>query len=408
MRKILLLTVAAMLSFAALAMPSVEPTVGSITLVFQIPEGMECAPTIQFVGDASSPAWTPGDASNPAAVTAGESGWYKIVISDAYTMGKIVPMNIDGTSGWKYQGKYHQVEGSEVPWLTIDGEGGDGEHQLVFAEGKSGGVAYLNVFQWNADPCEAANPEGEASFTVSFEIPESADPSETIVYVEGMGDGKDWGELGELLYDDRSESFSGAIDVPAGCSYKYLISYKGQGKIYMKGDNKSMPYDLIAEDEVLEWDSDPWVEPIPGGVGTFSVTFTGECLPNAKLGDKVFIAGNFEDTPEWERVYEMTQAGEGEPWSYVDLTYPDGFQFKFVVKYNDSEEELWVPSDNIQFDEMTYDFEFEGPCPTTDADEVSAFSKNKGYKFFDSDSRVLIDVNGDGSVINTLSGVSAR
>lgn len=408
MKKLLLLAAAASLSFAAFAVPSVDPTPGAITLVFQVPTGMECTPVIQFVGDASDPSWTPGSEVNPVAVATGEDGWYKLVLIADYNEGKIVPNNIDGTSGWKYQGKYTQVEGYEVDWLSINGES---EHQLNFnaAEGKSGGVAYLNVTQWNANPCDAANPEGEATFTMTCEIPETADPTEATVYVEGNGSGAAWGQLAELIYDDRSSAFSGSGTVPAGCSYKYVISYKGGNKIYMKGDNLNMPYNLVADDEVTEWDSDPWVEPLPGGEGTFSVTFTGECQPSTASNDSVFIAGNFEDTPDWERVYYMEQ-GEGESankWTVTDLAYPEGFMFKFVVKYDlggEEYEEKWVPADNITFDGETFDYEFEGPCKEVAAEEVAADAKANTYKFIEN-GMIFINANG---VIYNMQGVPVK
>ncbi|MCQ2360200.1 MAG: Ig-like domain-containing protein [Paludibacteraceae bacterium] len=344
--------------------PDVQGEAGKYTIAFRAPE-TSCINDIKIYMFGYFQGNNPEDENAPVATKIEQTGfdnWYKVVFESedaTQARGKICPASIDGNKSWKHEGKYELLKGD----AEIVDEFGT-KNSIVCDEESLGDVVYVDVVGWAYDPCVAANPAGTANFTVSFDIPETADLSETIVYVEGMGAGKYWVELGELLYDDRSESFTGAFDVPAGCFYKYVISYKGGNRIYMKGENLPMPYALIADDFVNEWDNDPWVEPISGGVGTFSVTFTGECLPSAQLGDKVFIAGNFEDTPVWERVYEMTQAGEGEPWSYVDLTYPDGFQFKFVVKYNGSEEELWVSADNIQFDEMTYDFEFEGPCPS--------------------------------------------
>ncbi|MCQ2360536.1 MAG: hypothetical protein MJ009_03520 [Paludibacteraceae bacterium] len=378
MKKFLLSVVAASFAFAAFAAPTVAPTEGMATVVFSVPEVTCTYPIMNFIGDVQG--YNP-DAENLPVAEFVEDGWYKLVLpltEGGSTQGKICPQSLAGKSCWDYQGAYSLPDGAPA-WISIADDYGTA-NKIVLSEGCSGQVAYVDVTAWQADFCVMPNPEGEASFTVSFEIPETADPSEAIVYVEGQGEGQSWGELGELLYDDRSESFTGAFDVPAGCFYKYVISYKGGNRIYMKGENLPMPYALIADDFVNEWDNDPWVEPISGGVGTFSVTFTGECLPSAQLGDKVFIAGNFEDTPDWERVYELTQEEGTDKWVIVDLTYPAAFQFKFVVKYNESDEELWVPADNIQFDEMTYDFEFEGPCPTVDADEVSADETQKAQK----------------------------
>ncbi|MCQ2360341.1 MAG: starch-binding protein [Paludibacteraceae bacterium] len=343
--------------------PIVNPTPGMATIVFSVPEVSCDYTTMNFVGDVQGYIL---DAEGLPVAEFVEAGWYKLVLpltEGGSTRGKICPQSLTGKSRWDYQGTYSLPEGAP-DWISIVNDYGT-SNGLVLSEGCSGQVAYVDVTAWQTDFCNMPNPEGEASFTVSFEIPKTANPSEAIVYVEGQGEGQSWGELGELLYDDRSESFTGAFDVPAGCFYKYVISYKGGNRIYMKGENLPMPYALIADDFVNEWDNDPWVEPISGGVGTFSVTFTGECLPSAQLGDKVFIAGNFEDTPDWERVYELTQEEGTDKWVIVDLTYPAAFQFKFVVKYNESDEELWVPADNIQFDEMTYDFELEGPCPST-------------------------------------------
>jgi len=400
MKKLLLLAVAASLSFAAFAAPSVDPTPGMATILFSVPE-VECTyPDLTFCGDVQG--YDPASTDLPVA-TLVEAGWYKLVLpltEGGTTQGKICPRPVE-PGVWNYQGKTYVLAESSPEWASIVDDYGT-QNKIVLGEGCMGAVVTLSVEEWASDFCKLPNPAGTATFTMTCEIPETADPTEATVYIEGQGSGQSWGQLGELLYDDRSSAFSGTCEVPAVCEYKYVISYKGGSKIYMSGDNLAMPYNLVADDEVTEWDSDPWVDPIPAGEGTFSVTFTGECQPSTDANDSVFIAGNFEDTPDWERVYYMEQ-GEGESankWTVTDLAYPEGFMFKFVVKYDlggEEYEEKWVPADNITFDGETYDFEFEGPCKEVAAEEVAADAKANTYKFIENG---MVFINANGNIYN--------
>ncbi len=256
MKKILLSVIAASFAFAAFAAPTVTPTEGKATVVFSVPE-VDCDyTTMNFIGDVQG--YNPDAEDLPVAELV-EDGWYKLVLpltEGGSTQGKICPQNLAGKSVWDYQGTYSLPEGAPE-WITLADDYGT-NNKLVLSEGCANQVAYVDVTAWAADFCVMPNPAGEAAFKVSFEIPESVDPSDIVVYVEGQGEGQSWGSLGELYYDEDFEIFSAKCDVPAGCFYKYLISYDGGKKIYMKGDNIQMPYELSTDDYVEEWDENPF------------------------------------------------------------------------------------------------------------------------------------------------------
>jgi len=382
MKKFLLIATAAVLSIAAFAeKPSVDPTPGMATVVFKAPQ-VTCDNDITYCGDVQG--YDPTATDLPVAIKVRDDGdtisWYKIVLpltEGGTTEGKLCPKSLSGTGVWDYQAKKYTLPEDAPEWISIVDDYGT-QNKIKLAVGCESKVVYVNVTEWGGDFCTDPNPAGEATFQVSFEIPAEVDPADIALQVKGQGEGMSWGDLGEIFYDETFGIFKALIDVPAGCTYKYLISYKGGEYIYMKGDNLRMPKDMSAIDEVTEWDSDPFVEPIEGGEGTFTVTFEemteGKCIPTA--AEKVFIAGNFEDTPGWERVYEMTKTDDA-TWTYEDLTYPAGFTFKFVVQYLDEQGELldekWAPGDNIKFDGATYDYTVEADCYVpSSVDEVAA------------------------------------
>lgn len=373
MKKFLLTLGAALLGMSAFALPSVEPTAGKATVVFEAPEAA-CSPVINFVGDVQG--YDPTAEDLPVAELV-EGNWYKIVLplEGGATQGKLCPRSLTGAGTWNYQAKSYVLAEGQPEWVSLADDFGS-QNKIVLTSGCEGGVAYLTVTEWAADFCKEPNPAGEASFEVTFEIPEEVDPQDIVITVYGMGDDVSWKSLGELSYDEDFEVFMGNIDIPAGCQYKYAISYQGGENIYMKGDNINMPASMKAVDEVEEWDSNPWSDPVPSGSGVFSVEFVGGQPAD---GAVVYIAGNFPETPEWERVNVMIYNTVTGRYETEEIEYPENFKFKFVIRNGAEEQWLGVDGgdDNFTFDGYTFDYQvpLEVPADEEDADEKASVYK---------------------------------
>ena len=338
--------------------PDVAGEAGKYTIAFRVPE-TACIGDIDICLFGDFQGNDPKDESAPIATKIEQSGfdnWYKLVFEaeDASTAkGKICPIAIDGTRDWNWQGEtYTLIKGNGE---IIDDYGT--QNKIVC--NAVGEVVYVDVVKWASDPCVAPFPGGDVTFSVILtnEFPEDFDPSTIQIAVAHWDAGQD-----ELTYDFTYTGgirFTGTIsDFPAGQQYKYNIQYTPEGGepsgwIWEKGGNRDVPFDGITNDEVAEWEGEPW-NPIPGGEGTFKITFSESC--NMAQYEKVIFTGNFAEESWGESQREMTDNGDGS-FSWTG-EFPDNFQYK-VIGRTEGAEDAWIgPSDNWKFDGATYEQEW--------------------------------------------------
>lgn len=346
--------------------PDVAGTAGKYTIVFHAP-AVDCNYNkIPLYGDfQGNNAEDPDAPMAELVIQEGYSNWYKIVFESAdpsNAKGKICPYAADGSNNkWDSEGK-------DLTLIDGDGEIIDDfgtKNKIVCNEGSLGGVVYVNVDHWGKNVCDAPNPEGTATFNVVvlkdvIDIdPDDVEVSAAIADAWTAGSVEMVRDLG---YAGPGLKFTGTYDsYPANSAFKYNIRYKGGDWIWEKGDNRNMPYSLVTNDEVSTWDSEPW-NPIPGGNGTFTITFEGDCYEGANT--EVVFTGNFSEE-SWEYSNRIMTPSNGNQFTWTG-EFPDNFEYKVIVREKDSEMETWTwigdNGANWKFDGSTY--EQTGSCPT--------------------------------------------
>lgn len=340
--------------------PEVAPTDGKYTIAFRVPAISCDYPTIHMYGGFQEYKETDPDA--PKAELVGQEGfenWYKIVFESedaAMARGKICPDAIDGSQGWNCQAKDYTL-------VSGDAEIVDDQGRTIVCK-SVGSVVYLDIEEWKANPCDAPNPQGTATFNVvvNTEFPEGMDPDDIEISVAFWTPGT-VEMTRDLSYTGEGYKFTGTYeDFPANQQYKYNIRYQGEANewIWEKGAaNHIMPCSLVADDVVSDWDETPW-NPIPGGEeGTFTVKLSESC--NASAYDAVIFTGNFAEEAWENSKREMTDNGDGS-WTWTGA-YPENFMFKVILTNYDEEgnpaEQVWTgPEKNWKFDGEKYDVEW--------------------------------------------------
>ncbi|MBR2369887.1 MAG: hypothetical protein IKA83_07000 [Paludibacteraceae bacterium] len=243
--------------------PTVSGTEGKYTIAFKVPETSDCDPVINFFGAFQD--YNIADANAPVAEKINEAGfenWYKLVFtsSDPYNAcGKLCPQ-IGETPTWEAQGTYNPLQGDVV--ITEDY---GTQNKIVCGEEALGAVVYIEVLQWDADPCMKRNIAGPASYEliIKTQFPANLDPATDLTVTATVG----WATDAMSMYYDPSYTGEGlrfigmAVNCPANETYKYVLKYKDSTEwIYENGDAHYMPYGNQAKDEVIEWESQPWNE----------------------------------------------------------------------------------------------------------------------------------------------------
>ncbi len=334
--------------------PDVAGEAGKYTIAFRAPE-TACINdiTICLFGDFQGN--DPKDDNAPKATKieqAGFDNWYKIVFEaeDATTAkGKICPIAIDGTRDWNWQGSsYTLVKGDG----KITDDFGT-QNKIDLSEVAPGNVIFVDVVSWASDPCVAPFPGGTASFkvTVTTAFPEGFDPSDIQIAVAHWDAGQDVLNYNPIESQPGALVFEGSVpEWTAGQQYKLNISYKEGDWIWEKGGNRDLPFNGNAVVEVAEWESEPW-NPIPGGEGTFTITFSESC--NMAQYEKVIFTGSFAEEAWGESQREMTKVADN-VYSWTG-EFPENFMYK-VIGRTEGAEDAWIgPGDNWKFDGSTYE-----------------------------------------------------
>lgn len=332
--------------------PDVAGEAGKYTIAFRAPE-TACLDnlTIYLFGDFQG---NDPQAEAPVATKIEQSGfsnWFKIVFEaeeSSVAKGKICPACVDGTRDWNWQGKsYTLIKGNG----EISDDYGT-QNKINCLESALGDVVYVDVTAWSSDPCVAPFPGGTASFSVlvKTDFPETVDPMDIQIAVAHWDAGQDVLDY-DPTYVGEGLMFTGSVaEWPKGQQYKLNINYQDAGWIWEKGDNRDLPFDGNANVEVTEWESEPW-NPIPGGEGTFTITFSESC--NMAQYEKVIFTGNFAEEAWGESQREMTKVTDN-VYSWTG-EFPDNFMYK-VIGRTEGAEDAWIgPGDNWKFDGSTYE-----------------------------------------------------
>lgn len=333
--------------------PTVQPTEGKITIAFLAPTVSCDGLVINMFGDFQDN--NIEDTSFEASVYDGSQwpGWYVVTFPDnggtGTAKGKICPQAVgSGVGTWNYQAKDFDI--IEGPAERVGDMGSDA---INCKDGSVGDVIYVNVKEWSGDPCSVPFPGGTASFkvTVTTAFPEGFDPSDIQIAVAHWDAGQDVLNYNPIESQPGALVFEGSVaEWPAGQLYKLNISYKEGDWIWEKGDNRDLPFNGSAVVEVAEWESEPW-NPIPGGEGTFTITFSESC--NMAQYEKVIFTGSFAEEAWGESQREMTKVADN-VYSWTG-EFPENFMYK-VIGRTEGADDAWIgPGDNWKFDGATYE-----------------------------------------------------
>lgn len=328
--------------------PTVPGTAGKYTIVFHAPE-IDCSyPTIYFFGDFQYN--DPSDIYAPRAeriVQTGFTNWYKIVFesdSQSAASGKICPNSIDGTMGWNNQGTLSLISGN----ASIINDFGT-SNKIICKE--EGGVVYVEVTKWAGDVCDYPNPKGTATFNVIVkgDFPVGFDLDDLEVSAAFWTPGTVSMTLDRSYTGDGYRFVGVHENYPANQQYKYTVKYKDSSWVWEEHENRQMPYSLITDDVVSEWESVPWNQ-VEGGEGTFTFVFDKSC--NADAQDRIIFTGNF-DVFDWHfSDREMVRNNDGS-YSWTG-EYPDNFRYKVIFRNNGADDVFVGPEDYFLFDGRTF------------------------------------------------------
>jgi hypothetical protein len=193
-------------------------------------------------------------------------------------------------------------------------------------------------------------PGGQATFRVT--VPEMAGHDNQIAVAGNFADDDNpWTGTGHEMTKVSEGVYTLTTTVPDGFEYKYVISnYAGNGWIWESSSNREMPESLNVEDEVTEWDGDPFTAPPATEEGTFEITV------NNHPGDgwTIYFTGNFDEKSWGDSDRDMTlKAGTSNVYTWTGQYPITGFEFKLIAK-KDGEGDKWSSGDNVLFVASTF------------------------------------------------------
>lgn len=242
-------------------MPTLDaPGAGNVTIAIYVPSNT-CKGVVLVgagVGPEGTDDWAPANKTNPFAKLEAEEGWFTITIP--YNAGlavKAIAETGEGKADWPTQWGMN-VEGADANVVILAGAGeldnseNDGEVKLTTLE--DGGIVYVGIKAWKSAPCAERNKAGKATFTLTTEtLPEGA----IIGIVGALSESLNW-NIDEPVIMTKGEGnvWTAEIDVQETCEYKYFYSLDGttwSWDLGEDGNNRPMPLDLKAVDEVAVW-----------------------------------------------------------------------------------------------------------------------------------------------------------
>ena len=226
------------------AMPEVAEVEGAYVIVAQFQQ-KPCNDVILAGGyklaDGSQSAWGKEPAAKFEAIE-GYDGWYKVVVYplDAaddqgfIVRGKPVQLTADGAFEWSYQWARNSVEVLDGVFTLGDENGGEQFVGFAGTEDESK-VVYVTSTGWATDPCAAAIPAGNGTFTIC--IADTAYVAEGATFsIAGNFAENAWNNSRVMTEVEKGKKYTWTGDYPENFQFKAIQTVDG-ADIWAEGDN---------------------------------------------------------------------------------------------------------------------------------------------------------------------------
>lgn len=234
------------------AMPEVAEVEGAYVIVVQFQQ-KPCNDVILAgsykLADGSQSAWGKEPAAKFEAIE-GYDGWYKVVVypldaaenagydadgnkADFLLRGKPVQLTADGAFEWSYQWARNSVEVLDGDFILGDENGG--EKFIGFTGSEESKVAYVTSTGWATDPCAAAIPAGNGTFTIC--IADTAYVAEGATFsIAGNFAENAWNNSRVMTEVEKGKKYTWTGDYPENFQFKAIQTVDG-ADIWAEGDN---------------------------------------------------------------------------------------------------------------------------------------------------------------------------
>ena len=226
------------------AMPEVAEVEGAYVIVVNFQE-KPCNDVILAGGyklaDGSQSSWGLEPAAKFEAIE-GYDGWYKVVVypldaadDQGYIVrGKPVQLTADGAFEWSYQWARNSVEVLDGVFTLGDENGGEQFVGFVGTEDESR-VVYVTSTGWATNPCAAAIPAGEGTFTIN--IADTAYVAEGATFsIAGNFAENAWNNSRVMTEVEKGKKYTWTGDYPENFQFKAIQTVDG-ADIWAAGDN---------------------------------------------------------------------------------------------------------------------------------------------------------------------------